>query len=339
MEQNKINNVDICFGLAWGDEAKGKIVAHLAKTKNYDFICRWAGGSNAGHTIYVDGKKYVTHLIPAGVFYNIPSIIGPDCVINENKFAEELVYLHSHGFDIDLIKVSPKCHVVLDKHINEDKASYATKLGSTSQGIAFCYRDKFGRTGTRAEDVPFFKKYLWDEKLHGDILCEGAQGFWLDINYGNYPYITSSTTLPYGACSLGFSPKLIRNIYGASKIYDTRSGVDPLFPPELLEDNELKQIATLGEEYGATTGRPRIVNWLNLDMLVKAISISGTTHIIISKTDILEQVGVYKCKYKDNIISFNTIELIKEYIDNVIIENCPFVEKIVYSDNPHSVNL
>jgi len=336
---NKIKTVDICFGLAWGDEAKGKIVAHLAKTKSYDFICRWAGGSNAGHTIYVDGKKYVTHLIPAGVFYNIPSIIGPDCVINENKFAEELVYLHSNGFDIDLIKVSSKCHVVLDKHINEDKASYATKLGSTSQGIAFCYKDKFGRTGTRAEDVPFFKKYLWDEKLHGDILCEGAQGFWLDINYGNYPYITSSTTLPYGACSLGFSPKLIRNIYGASKIYDTRSGVDPLFPPELLEDNELKQIATLGEEYGVTTGRPRIVNWLNLDMLIKAIAISGTTHVIVSKTDILEQVGVYKCKYKDNIITFDTLELIKEYIDNVIIENCPFVEKIVYSNNPHSVDL
>ena len=82
----KITGVDICCGLAWGDEAKGKIVSELAKTNRYDFVCRWAGGNNAGHTVFVDGIKFKTHLIPSGVFYNIPSIIGPDCVVNKDAF-------------------------------------------------------------------------------------------------------------------------------------------------------------------------------------------------------------------------------------------------------------
>lgn len=82
----KINYVDICVGLGWGDEAKGKITAHLSKTKDYDFVCRWAGGNNAGHTIYVNNKKYITNLIPSGIFYNKKSIIGPDCVLNIEYF-------------------------------------------------------------------------------------------------------------------------------------------------------------------------------------------------------------------------------------------------------------
>ena len=88
--KNKINYVDICCGLNWGDEAKGKIVSYLAKTGIYDFVCRWSGGNNAGHTIYKDGIKYKTHLIPSGIFYGIPSIIGPDCVVNQDAFFEEI---------------------------------------------------------------------------------------------------------------------------------------------------------------------------------------------------------------------------------------------------------
>ena len=91
---SKINYVDVCCGLAWGDEAKGKIVSHLAKSKNYDFVCRWAGGNNAGHTIYKDGNKYKTHLIPSGIFYGIKSIIGPGCVINYTAFKKEIEYMN-----------------------------------------------------------------------------------------------------------------------------------------------------------------------------------------------------------------------------------------------------
>ena len=91
--------VDICVGLSWGDEGKGKIVSQLSKEKSYNFVCRWSGGNNAGHTIYVNGNKFSTHLIPSGVFYGVPSIIGPGCVLNIKAFYEELDYLKENGFE------------------------------------------------------------------------------------------------------------------------------------------------------------------------------------------------------------------------------------------------
>lgn len=336
----KIKNVDVCCGLAWGDEAKGKIVAHLSKTRNYDYVCRWAGGNNAGHTVYKGNKKYKTHLIPSGIFYGIKSIIGPDCVIEKESFLEEVSYLKSNNFNINLIKVSPKCHVIQKEHITEDKKTYAKSQGSTSRGIAPCYRDKYARKGSRvcdSENYDFFKEYIWDEKLSGNILCEGAQGFWLDINYGNYPYVTSSNTLPYGCCNLGFSPKAISNIYGACKIYDTRSGIDPDFPEELFEDEELKIIGEIGSEFGVTTGRKRKVNWLNLDKLIKSINISGTTHCIISKTDILDRANIFKLYYNDKLETFKTLLEMKFFISEKIKDDCMYVDKIIYSDNVETI--
>ena len=98
-----ITNVDICFGCSWGDEGKGKIVAQLAKEGDYDFVCRWAGGNNAGHTVYVGGNKYKTHIIPSGVFYGIKSVIGPGCVININSFFEEIDYLKTNATTLDQV--------------------------------------------------------------------------------------------------------------------------------------------------------------------------------------------------------------------------------------------
>jgi len=330
-----INSVDICCGLNWGDEAKGKIIAYLSKYGKYDFVCRWAGGNNAGHTIYIDGNKYKTHLIPCGIFFNIPSIIGPDCVVNLESFEKELLYLKNNGFNIDLIKISPKAHVVTQKHIDDDKKNYKSQ-GTTSRGIAPCYRDKYARTGIQVKDVEQFNKYLWDEKLYGNVLCEGAQGFWLDITQGNYPYVTSSTTLPYGACSLGFSPHLINKIYGATKIYDTRSGIDTCFPESLLDDEELKLIAETGNEIGTTTGRRRKVNWLNIDKLIQSINITGTTDIIISKVDIFEKLKLFKIKYNNNIINFESLIKLKSFINDIILENCQSIKNmnnIIYSNN------
>ena len=339
MEQLNINYVDIVCGLAWGDEAKGKIVSHLAKSGKYDYVCRWAGGNNAGHTIYINGKKYKTHLIPSGVFYGIISIIGPDCVVNKDAFFEEITYLKDNGFDTNLIKISPKAHVVLSTHIEEDKLKYFKSQGTTAKGIAPCYRDKYARIGERVGDddnYEYFKEYIWNEKLYGNILCEGAQGFWLDINYGNYPYITSSNTLPYGACSLGFSPKKINNIYGACKIYDTRSGIDPEFPEDLLNDKELLLIGNEGQEYGVTTGRRRKVNWLDICKLRVSINISGTTHLIISKIDIFNKIGIFKLKHV-NIISFDAMNLMKKYIEIYLFNNCSDLIDIIYSDNVENI--
>jgi adenylosuccinate synthase len=329
-----IKAVDIIFGLAWGDEGKGKISNAIAK--NYDIVCRWNGGPNAGHTVYLNDKKYKTHIIPCGVFQNKLSVIGPNCVVNVDKFFDEIEYLRKEGFDTSLIKVSPKAHIITERHIQYDLKFLKPKLGTTGQGIAPAYSDKMLRVGKLAGDY-IDKKYLWDGNLEGEILCEGAQSFWLDINYGDYPYVTSSETLPYNACSLGFSPKKIRDIIGVAKIYDTKSGVDPLFPESLWKDDELNQIIDFGQEYGSTTGRKRLVNWLNLNKLKEAIRISGTTILIINKCDILENINKYKITTNDAFgpshIDFIDFTSMKEYIINEIKDYC----EIVFSGNKNII--
>lgn len=335
-----ISTVDICCGLCWGDEGKGKIVSQLAKTGSYDYVARFSGGSNAGHTIYKDGIKYKTNLIPSGIFYGIKSIIGPDCIVNKDEFQKELDYLNKHGFDTSLIKISPKTHVITNEHIKEDNNTLKKSQGSTGKGIAQCYSDKFKRVGNRVDDddnICFFKDYIWDEKLNGNILCEGAQGIWLDINYGNYPFVTSSCTFPFQACSLGFSPKKINKIYGACKIYDTRVGLDPLFPETLLFDKDLEKIGKEGKEYGVTTGRKRKVNWLNLNKLIESINISGCTDIIMSKVDILERTSIYKLYYDNKLMVFTTIDAMKQYIVTKIKESCELYETITFSSSPETI--
>jgi adenylosuccinate synthase len=327
-----IKAVDIIFGLAWGDEGKGKI--SNAISKNYDVVCRWNGGPNAGHTVYINDKKYKTHIIPCGVFQNKLSVIGPNCVVNVDKFFDEVEYLQKEGFDTSLIKVSPKAHIITERHIQYDLKFLKPKLGTTGQGIAPAYSDKMLRVGKLAGDY-IDKKYLWDGNLEGEILCEGAQSFWLDINYGDYPYVTSSETLPYNACSLGFSPKKIREIIGVAKIYDTKSGVDPLFPESLWQDSELNQVIDLGQEYGSTTGRKRLVNWLNLNKLKEAVKISGITKLIINKCDILQKLNKYKLFLNNNLYNTNDFIQMKNMIKNYINDN-EYCE-IVFSGNKSDI--
>ena len=331
-----IDNVDVVVGLAWGDEGKGKITSSIASKNDYNYVCRWAGGSNAGHTVYVDGKKYATHIIPSGVFKGVPSVIGPGCVVNKDKLYQELEYLHTHGFNIDLVKVSPRAHMVTDDHIAFDKINLSSSLGTTSNGIAPCYADKAARTGLQAFEV-LPEKLIWDEELSGNILCEGAQGVWLDLDWGNYPFVTSSTTLPYGACSLGIPPQKIRRIYGVAKIYDTRSGVDPFFPENLLSNYTLSRLGQLGREIGVTTGRKRKVNWLDLNKLIKAINITGTTDLIINKCDIISQLDIYKLYYKNELKTFQTFDEMKLYVESEIGRTCPMINSQVYSYSPEFI--
>ena len=334
----KMNTVDVVCGLAWGDEAKGKITSQLSKTGKYDFVCRWSGGDNAGHTVFVNDKKYHTHLIPSGIFFGVKSVIGPDCVLNLDSFFKELKYLRENGFDTKLVKVSPKTHIISDSHIEKDNKDLKKSQGTTGKGIAPCYSDKYLRKGERVCDFSgLFGNHIWDEKLYGNILCEGAQGFWLDINQGNYPYVTSGNPLPYGACSLGIPPQMIRTIFGASKVYDTRVGEDPDFIDMSLVDKDLEMIGKKGEEYGVTTGRKRKINWLNLDKLIEAINVSGTNYIILSKTDVLENVGVYKFIYKENILQFENLSQFKQRVKNILDEGCLFLSDIVFSSDPRTI--
>jgi len=361
---NKIVSVDIIADVQNGDSGKGKVSSYLSskinnsstifnsKEKYYNFVARWGGGANAGHTVYLNNKKYKTHLVPSGIFHGIKSLIGPGCVVHLESLKEELIYLNNHGFNIDLIKISPLAHLITEEHIEFDKANLAKKLGTTSKGIAPAYGAKYSRTGTRFENWAELEgsnlfqvgdkerrwsDFLFDGNLYGNLLCEGAQGFYLDINWGNYPYVTSSETLPYAACSIGFSPKKINNIYAVAKIYETRSGEDPRFPETLFENPELARIGEAGQEYGVTTGRRRKVDYLNLDRLLFALKTGGGNKLIISKCDILEEVKVYKLYHKNNLISFDSLSSMKEYISNQVLEECEEVDKIYYSSSPEVV--
>jgi len=334
-----LNYVDIIFGLQWGDEGKGKI--SNAISKDYDMVCRWNGGPNAGHTIYINEKKYKTHIIPCGVFQNKLSVIGPNCVLNVDKFYDEIAYLKKEGFNTSLVKVSPKAHIITDRHLIYDKMHLKEIFGTTGQGIAPAYSDKMLRVGKLAKDY-IDKQYIWDGNLYGKILCEGAQSFWLDINYGNYPYVTSSETLPYSACSLGFTPKKIRDIIGVAKIYDTKSGVDPLFPNSLWDDEDLEKIINLGSEYGSTTGRKRLANWLRLDHLIQAIKISGANKLIINKCDILEKVGKFKImldntKFDKGNLNFDSLNLMKDFIKSYIYQQTQDLSEIIFSGDKSKI--
>jgi len=334
-----LNYVDIIFGLQWGDEGKGKI--SNAISKDYDMVCRWNGGPNAGHTVYINEKKYKTHIIPCGVFQDKLSIIGPNCVLNVDKFYDEIAYLKKEGFNTSLIKVSPKAHIITDRHLVYDKMHLKEIFGTTGQGIAPAYSDKMLRVGKLAKDY-IDKQYIWDGNLYGKILCEGAQSFWLDINYGNYPYVTSSETLPYSACSLGFTPKKIRDIIGVAKIYDTKSGVDPLFPNSLWDDEDLEKIINLGSEYGSTTGRKRLANWLRLEHLIQAIKISGANKLIINKCDILEKVGKFKIILDNSMIhkndlNFDSLNLMKDFIKSYINQQTQDFSEIIFSGDKSKI--
>ena len=360
-----VESVDIVWDAGFGDSAKGKVVSHLShfkaatsgmlrtEKKHYDFVARFAGGQNAGHTIFKDGVKYKTHIVPAGIFHGITSLIGPGCVVNLAGLKEELNYLDAAGFNTDLVRISPKAHIVTQQHIDYDKEHLAKRFGTTSKGIAPAYSDKYARTGGRFEDylnaidsdcdIPvigngqLWKDFLFDGKLYGNVLCEGAQGFYLDIDWGNYPFVTSSTTLPFGACSLGFSPKKIRNIYAVEKIYQTRSGNDPDFPDSLFDNPELALIGEVGQEIGTTTGRRRKVNYMNLDRLIFALNTAGCNKLIISKCDILEQVQIFRLFYHGERRSFVSLDTMKEFITDRVMEECPEVERIYYSYSAETV--
>ena len=337
-----ISKADVVVGLAWGDEAKGKITSYLASKlgadgkPHYSLVARWAGGNNAGHTVYVHGKRYKTHLVPSGVFHGIESLVGPACVLHPESFLSELSYLEASGFDTSLVKVHPNCHIVKDEFLEFDRENLAKKLGTTSRGIAPSYAAKAARTGLLAKDL-LEESLLWRGELKGNILCEGAQGVWLDLDQGNYPYVTSSTTLPYGACSLGFPTQKIDRVWGAAKIYDTRSGEDPLFPSSLLDDLDLSEIGRIGQEYGVTTGRRRKVNWLNLDLLCRSIELTGATDIVISKCDVLKEFGKFKLYYKGDLLTFNTIGEIKSHIFASITQCSTLVQTVTFSSSPEGI--
>tara|TARA_B100000003_G_scaffold206144_1_gene221079 strand:+ start:310 stop:1578 length:1269 start_codon:yes stop_codon:yes gene_type:complete len=339
-------SVDVLLGLQWGDEGKGKIVDYLAP--KYDFIARFQGGPNAGHTLEFDGIKHVLHQIPSGIFRdNKHNIIGNGVVLDPVIFMDEIIQIEKK-FNLDLTKIlsistraqliSP-VHRLLDKVLEKNKGD--SKIGSTLKGIGPTYQDKIGRHGLRVgevlsknfndkynkqksyhdnfldghydqsfidEEKKFFEsikklkkfkivdtEYLMNKNINRgkNILAEGAQGTLLDIDFGSYPFVTSSNTTTAGACiGLGISPNKILNVFGVFKAYCTRVGAGP-FPTELFDDIG-KKIASNGNEFGSTTGRARRCGWLDIPALKYSIMLNGVTQLYMMKADVLSDFNEIK---------------------------------------------
>jgi adenylosuccinate synthase len=296
--------VDVIVDLQYGDCGKGKVTHYLCSTGKYTHVVRYNGGCNAGHTIYHEGKKFVTHHIPAGVFFGIKSIIGPGCVVNPEQFFKEIKELEAGGLEVrNLVKIAKNTHVITDVHLSADGGD--TKIGTTKRGNGPAYSDKYARTGLRAESVPELQEFLVDflEEMHQEgtiALFEGAQGFGLDIDWGDYPYVTSSHCTVAGAMLNGVPPKAIRNVWGVAKAYETYVGTKKFQG----EDPIFDEICETGEEYGATTGRKRQVNWMDWNLIDKAIKVNGVTHLVFNKMDVLREVGTWKALEDGEVTQF-----------------------------------
>ena len=333
----------IIVGAQWGDEGKGKIIDILSQ--QVDCIVRYQGGSNAGHTVVVDDKEYIFHLIPSGILHKGKiCVIGNGVVVDPGSLIQEIEGLAHSGINVgNRLKISSLAHVILPYHkildqLRELKRS--NKIGTTGKGIGPCYSDKINRCGIRMVDLlnakvlqdklrdnlkeknEIFKKVynhtgfsfsrIYNEYLaYGnrlskyicntplflnqaqqakkDILFEGAQGTFLDIDFGTYPFVTSSSATAGGACTgTGISPIKMDKIVGVAKAYTTRVGEGP-FPTEFLPRFD-QFIRNKGHEFGATTGRPRRCGWFDSVMVREAVLLNGITELAVMKLDVLDGI-------------------------------------------------
>jgi len=337
--------VTAIIGLQWGDEGKGKVVDVVCERA--DVVVRCQGGANAGHTVVVNGRKFVLHLLPAGILReNVTCFIGNGVAVDLEVLAEEIRELEGAGIKTsNRLVVSRRAHLVLPLHRQADRAEEASrggrKIGTTLRGIGPCYSHKYARLGIRVGDL--LSPSVLDERLNalrhaqrtgplesaapdidetveycrahlpmvreisGDtvsmlmstlaenrrIVLEGAQGFLLDIDYGTYPYVTSSNTGIHGLVSgSGLPPSSIAKVLGVLKAYVTRVGEGPL--PTEMEEPYQTTVRERGAEFGATTGRPRRCGWLDMVALDYACRLNGVTSVAVTKLDTLSGLGTLK---------------------------------------------
>ena len=345
--------VNLVIGTQWGDEGKGKVVDYYSKDANY--VVRFQGGNNAGHTIKVGEEVYKLHVTPSGVIQGKIGVIGNGVVIDPEILIKEIDELKKRGIKPKLM-ISDRANIIMPYHKILDGAEESflgdKKIGTTKRGIGPCYSDKISRNGIRATDLlnkdslgkkldivlpikqRIFKAYGIDEKLdkkqimkqyldYGkelkehisrthielnkaikskkNILFEGAQGSMLDVDFGTYPFTTSSHTISGGSSiGTGIGPKNLNDIIGIVKAYTTRVGGGPM-PTELF-DKTGKHLQNKGHEFGTTTSRPRRCGWLDLVVVKHSCMLSGVTKLAITKLDVLDGLDKIKIctKYKLN---------------------------------------
>lgn len=338
----------VVLGAQWGDEGKGKIVDLL--TEQIGAVVRFQGGHNAGHTLVINGKKTVLHLIPSGILREgALCLIGNGVVLHPGALQKEIGELEAEGVEVrSRLRISPATPLIMPYHIALDqareKAAGGKAIGTTGRGIGPAYEDKVARRGIRVADLHYpeqlaellrsaldyhnfvLTKYLgvegvdfqqtlddalafadYVEPMKSDVsgilhdlrkqgkrvLFEGAQGSLLDIDHGTYPYVTSSNTTIGGALAgTGVGAGAIDYVLGIAKAYATRVGSGP-FPTE-LHDDVGQALRDKGQEYGATTGRPRRCGWIDIVALKRAVAINGINGLCITKLDVLD--GMEKLK-------------------------------------------
>ena len=329
--------VDVIVGAQWGDEGKGKLVDIMSA--DYEICARVAGGSNAGHTIVVNGKKYKFHLVPSGILNpHAHCVVGNGVVVHLRGLLQEIGELKAAGVDYQgRLFLSDRAHIVFDFHqtidgLNEKQLA-GNKLGTTHKGIGPAYSSKTMRNGLRIgdlRDMEFFEQRLrglvaqlersypgfkidvekelaYYRSIREEILSmtidtisytnaalkqgkrvliEGANATMIDLDFGTFPYVTSSNPTVGSVCTgLGIPPTVVGSICGIVKAYCTRVGEGP-FPTE-LEDATGERLRASGGEFGTTTGRPRRCGWIDIPQLRYAAMINGFSEINLTKLDVL----------------------------------------------------
>jgi adenylosuccinate synthase len=349
----------IVVGAQWGDEGKGKIVDLL--TAHFDVVARYQGGHNAGHTVVINGRKYILHLIPSGILHPQKlCAIGNGVVIDPVALKKEIEDLAEAGIHCSgRLFISNRAHVILQYHRLVEKGDEERRgegrIGTTSRGIGPAYEDKMGRRGLRICDLknPQTLRRLLEENIGikkaaisanagslnideiyesvmalgedlseyfadvaeflnrsmnegKSVLFEGAQGTLLDVDHGTYPFVTTSNATAGGACTgTGVGPTRIDGVIGISKAYTTRVGGGP-FPTELYDDLGEK-IRRRGQEFGASTGRPRRCGWFDAVVVRYSSMINNLDSLVITKLDVLDELDeIMICtgyRYKTSLLS------------------------------------
>ncbi|XP_015279912.1 PREDICTED: adenylosuccinate synthetase isozyme 2 isoform X2 [Gekko japonicus] len=304
------NKVTVVLGAQWGDEGKGKVVDLLAQ--DADIVCRCQGGNNAGHTVVVDSVEYDFHLLPSGIINpKVTAFIGNGVVIHLPGLFEEAEKNVKKGKGLEgwekRLIISDRAHIVFDFHQAADgieEQQRQEQAGKKFKVLANQYKSIYPTLAIDIEgELKRLKGYIerikpmvrdgvyfMYEALHGPpkkILVEGANAALLDIDFGTYPFVTSSNCTVGGVCTgLGMPPQNVGEVYGVVKAYTTRVGIGA-FPTE--QDNETGELLqTRGKEVGVTTGRKRRCGWLDLVLLRYAHMINGFTALALTKLDILD---------------------------------------------------
>ena len=311
----------VVIGAQWGDEGKGKIVDYLAEDAEY--VVRYAGGPNAGHTIVVDGKQFALHQVPSGILYPNKSVfLGAGMVIDPEALFNELQMLKDNGIDWEgRVFISDRAHIILPAYRQMDKDRDSARkrpIGTTGRGIGIAYSEKAHRDGLRladldwpekmsefeGENLAYLNKYKarliemrvdltakMFENKNKNILFEGAQGAMLDIDSGTYPYVSSGASCSAGAATgCGIGPHDLDKILGVFKAYQTRVGNGPM-PTEFNNESEgelCEYVRKTGREYGVTTGRARRCGYLDLVALRYACITNSIDSLVLTHLDIYD---------------------------------------------------